>query len=112
LFGLLSVEIAKMDAKIGQNDLEISLKGEDIADKFLFWSIPGNYDIYAEITVTYTPLGSITPLSITRTTPILTSKMLRENTFSLDDAHLCLVYFSNISLKDNSKNFNLGSCQG
>ena len=71
-FGLFNTEIARRDAKIGHNDLEISLKGEDIADKFLFWSIPGNYDIYAEITVTYTPLGSRTPVSITRTTPILT----------------------------------------
>jgi hypothetical protein len=71
-FGLFSAEIARRDAIIGHNDLIISLKGEEIADKFLFWSIPGNYDIYAEITVTYTPPGSTVPVSYTRTTPIST----------------------------------------
>jgi hypothetical protein len=67
-----NTEIARRDAKIGHNDLEISLKGEEIADKFLFWSIPGNYDIYAEIMVTYTPPGSTVPVSYTMATPIST----------------------------------------
>jgi PKD repeat protein len=71
-FGLFSAEIARRDARIGHNDLVISLKGEEIADKFLFWSIPGNYDIYAEITVTYIPPESTFPVSYTRTTSVST----------------------------------------
>jgi PKD repeat protein/plastocyanin len=70
-FGLFSAEIARRDAIIGHNDLIISLKGEEIADKFLFWLIR-NYDIYAEITATYTPPGSTVPVSYTKTTSVST----------------------------------------
>jgi hypothetical protein len=45
-FGLFGAKITRKGAGVGRNDLVISLKGEEIADKFLFWPISGNYDIY------------------------------------------------------------------
>ena len=71
-FGLFTTEITKKYAEIGHNDLVISLKGEEIVDKILFWPISGDYNIYAEIMVFCTTPKSTVPVSSYAKTPVLT----------------------------------------
>ena len=45
LYGILTVKIAEEKAHLGHNDIKITLKGSQIANRFLLWPIPGNYEI-------------------------------------------------------------------
>ena len=63
-----STKITEREAKIGNNQLVIRLKGEDIADKFLLWPIPGDYPIYAKIILSYIPPETSQELKISEET--------------------------------------------
>ena len=67
-FNLLTIKITEREAKIGNNQLVIRLKGEDIADKFLLWPIPGDYPIYAKIILSYIPPETSQELKISEET--------------------------------------------
>ncbi len=59
-FGLMTKTIVEKEGIIGQNNIIIKLRGDQIADWFLWWPIAGKYDIKIIIVLTYSPYESAT----------------------------------------------------
>lgn len=72
IFGFFPVKIAEEKAQLGHNDVKITLKGDQIANWFLFWPLQGNYKIYVKITVTYTSYKTTFTESISEELPPIT----------------------------------------
>jgi len=71
-FGLLTTTIIEKEGTIGQNNIIIKLKGDQIADWILWWPKAGKYDIKIIITLTYHPYQSTSTEEISEETFYIT----------------------------------------
>lgn len=71
-FGLLTTTIVEKQASLGKNNMTIEIRGDQIADYFLWWPIAGSYSIKLVVTLTYYPYKLTTVESIEESTFYIT----------------------------------------